>query len=231
MNSTSRKWRGSKTARDTHNPRELERDSDEIRADMDRTLEALERKFSPREVVQRSVGYVREHSAEVAQEIGETVRRNPVPVILTVGGLAWLIAAVAQNRSDANEEWTSEEHESEDDELDEEYAKEADEGVRGRVRTAADRVRTKASEAAHRVGETIQSRTSQARNSFGQFVQEQPLVVGMIALTAGALLGAALPDTEYERRALGASGGDGSSTDRERYGTPIDTDLNPTPTV
>ena len=232
----------SKTTRDTpkpgdnSNPRDLERDSDEIRADMDRTLEALERKFSPREVVQRSVGYVREHGAEVAQEIGETVRRNPVPVVLTVAGIAWLTAAVMQDRSaqSEEEEWTREDDDrDEDEDLDQDAGLdegERGEGFRGRLKSAADRARGKASDAAHRMRETMQSRTVQARNSFGQFVQEQPLVVGMIALTAGALLGASLPVTEYERRTLAGSGSNGG-TRREPYGTSVDEDIAPTPTV
>ena len=42
-------------------PNDLERQAEQIRADMDRTLDALERKFSPEQLLDRSHGYMSDH--------------------------------------------------------------------------------------------------------------------------------------------------------------------------
>jgi ElaB/YqjD/DUF883 family membrane-anchored ribosome-binding protein len=229
MNATTGQSRARDRTREGRDPSDLERDSDEIRRDMDRTLAALERKFSPREVMERSVDYVREHGSELAHELGDTIRRNPIPILLTATGIAWLTAAIARDRrsNEESDQWASEGDDDDDDEYlddeyvsDREYASDQDSAVRGRLRSAAERARERARQVGDRLSDTMHARTSEVQHSFGRFVQEQPLVVGMLALTAGALLGAALPVTEYERRAVagtgnGASRGEQSGTEPE----------------
>lgn len=74
---------------------ELEREGEEIRADLDRTLDEIERKLSPGELLDRSVDFLRDHGSDFLAEAGETVRRNPVPVLLTAAGLALALADVS----------------------------------------------------------------------------------------------------------------------------------------
>lgn len=78
-------------------PTRIERDNEEIRADMNATLDALGRKLSPGQLIDRSVNMLRDHGGEFAASLGEQVKRNPVPLVLTAVGLIWLIAS--QNRS------------------------------------------------------------------------------------------------------------------------------------
>ena len=68
------------------NPEELERNAEQIRADLDRTLNALERKLSPSQLLDRSLAYLRDHSGDLTRSVGEAVRRNPVPIVLAVAG-------------------------------------------------------------------------------------------------------------------------------------------------
>lgn len=75
----------------SRDPEELERAADRLRADMDRTLDALERKLSPSQLLDRSLTYLREHGGDMAVAFGDSVRRNPVPIMLTVAGLGWLV--------------------------------------------------------------------------------------------------------------------------------------------
>ena len=56
MNATTQ--RGDASVRDAS---ELEREGDEIRADMGRTLDELERKFSPEQMMERSMSFLREN--------------------------------------------------------------------------------------------------------------------------------------------------------------------------
>ena len=72
--------------------------AERIRADLDRTLDALERKLSPSQLLDRSLAYLREHGGDMAVALGDSVRRNPVPILLTVAGLGWLIVSSVRTR-------------------------------------------------------------------------------------------------------------------------------------
>jgi uncharacterized protein DUF3618 len=79
-------------------PEQLERAAERIRADLDRTLGALERKLQPSQLLDRSLAYLREHGGEMANAVGDSVRRNPVPILLTAAGLGWLIISAVRTR-------------------------------------------------------------------------------------------------------------------------------------
>jgi hypothetical protein len=169
---------------------DLERESDEIRADMDRTLNEIERQLSPRELLDRSVEFVREHGSDFVREAGDTVRSNPVPVLLTAAGLVWLTAAVASSRSKTSRRWRNDGNGSQigshiDEDLDS-----FDDFADGQGYASAEH---------SSAGDTLR----QAGSRFSQLVREQPVAVGALALAAGALLGAALPMSEYESRTMG----------------------------
>jgi hypothetical protein len=87
---------------DNRSPADLEREGDEIRADLDRTLDEIQRRFNPAELMDRSMEYFRENGSELLREAGDTIRRNPVPLLLTAAGLVWLTASVAKSRSSSS---------------------------------------------------------------------------------------------------------------------------------
>lgn len=82
----------------SRDPEQLERAADRIRADLDRTLDALERKLAPSQLLDRSLAYLREHGGEMVDAVGDSVRRNPVPIMLTVAGLGWLVVSATRAR-------------------------------------------------------------------------------------------------------------------------------------
>ena len=65
---------------------------------MDRTLDALERKLSPSQLLDRSLAYLREHGGDMAVAFGDSVRRNPVPIMLAVAGVGWLVVSSVRTR-------------------------------------------------------------------------------------------------------------------------------------
>lgn len=206
-------------------PADLEREGEEIRADLDRTLDEIERKLSPGELLDRSVDFLRNNGSDFIREAGETVRANPIPVLLTAAGLIWLTTSIAsRNRSrssgyEEGGEFSSYGGSSEYGDSD--YGQEGGSGIRGKVEEARARV----SSAAHRVTDRVsgraqdvagrvrgrvsssmhsmQDRTQGMRSNVMHLVQEQPIALGALALAAGALLGAALPITQYENRLVG----------------------------
>jgi hypothetical protein len=74
-------------------PEQLEHEIDVTRAELEATLEALERRLSPNELVNQALTQVRRHGGEFAQNLGDSVKQNPLPTLLTSIGIAWLMAA------------------------------------------------------------------------------------------------------------------------------------------
>lgn len=204
---------------DNRTAADLEREGEEIRADLDRTLDEIQQRFSSGELLDRSVEFLRNTGSELLREAGETVRRNPVPVLLTAAGLLWLTSSVvssrrhpearggarggagprssrsgAHSRGDYSSQGYSAQWSRGDD---------WDNSVHGRMRNAAHRVRSKVQQRMSSSMQAAQSHTYEARSHFSNLVQEQPIALGALALAAGALLGAALPMTRYENRWVG----------------------------
>ncbi len=69
---------------------ELEREVRESRADLERTLDAIQDRLAPGQLVDQVARYLRENGAEFAHNLGDTVKRNPVPAVLVGAGLAWM---------------------------------------------------------------------------------------------------------------------------------------------
>jgi ElaB/YqjD/DUF883 family membrane-anchored ribosome-binding protein len=74
-------------------PATLEREIDQTRANMDRTLGALERKLSPGQLLDQAMEFARENGGEFANNLGRSVKENPVPALLTAVGIAWMVAS------------------------------------------------------------------------------------------------------------------------------------------
>src|SRR5690606_10205189 len=72
-------------------PDELEREIDETRAEVQATLYALERKLSPEQLLDRTLGRVRSDGGEFVHNLSESVKNNPMPLLLTSIGLAWMM--------------------------------------------------------------------------------------------------------------------------------------------
>ena len=174
-------------------PEQLERTADRIRADLDRTLDALERKLSPSQLLDRSLAYLREHGGEMAYAVSDSVRRHPVASMLTVAGLGWLIVSATRTRAPIDvtvgDEYVGDGEDSppEDDAGDESsYADNSTRRSRFYHRVAAARARTR--RAQYRVVSSIEDR---------------PLLFAGLAIAIGAVIGAVLPSTEYEDKVVG----------------------------
>lgn len=77
---------------DGKSPGEIESEIEQTRAEMNHTLDEIQRKLSPGQLVDEALSYVRGSGAGgFAANFGATVRDNPVPVTLLGVGLAWLM--------------------------------------------------------------------------------------------------------------------------------------------
>lgn len=86
---------------DTRSPEQIERDLAAKRSRIDDTIDALQEKLSPGQLLDQGLGYLRGGGAsEFGSNLGRTVRDNPVPIALVGIGLTWLMTS-GQSRGHA----------------------------------------------------------------------------------------------------------------------------------
>lgn len=78
----------------------LEREVDAERAKVSQTIDALQSKMSIGNVVDQVTEAVGAHGGDVARNLGRQMRDNPLPLLLTGIGLAWLMAGNGQRSAD-----------------------------------------------------------------------------------------------------------------------------------
>lgn len=158
-------------------PARLEREIDEQRQDISETLRALEEKFSSREIADQVLHYFGGHSREWAQSLSGSLKANPIPALLTVVGVTWLMMGERNSpRENAGE-------------------------LREKASSAGEAMRSRAASARDGLAHSAAS----VRNNFEHMTHEQPLALGAVGIALGALVGAALPRTEQENRLMGRS--------------------------
>lgn len=191
-------------------PADLEREAEQIRADMDRTLDALERKFSPEQLLDRSLSYLRDHGGELTQTLGATMRNNPVPIVLTLAGITWLVASSYNSRQPPGQDLSSRFARSGVGQKLQQRASTARERLHSTVDSTRERLSSTRGAASGRVSGAVQSARDNARVRARQMqdrvytmMDDQPLVLGALAVAVGAIIGTAIPSTRYENRVLG----------------------------
>ncbi|HEX5046725.1 MAG TPA: DUF3618 domain-containing protein [Gammaproteobacteria bacterium] len=212
-------------------PDELAREADSARHAVEGTLSELEQRLSPGQMLDRVMDAVKEHGGEFGENLLAQVRNNPLPTLFAGIGIAWLMASsktaprsAGYDRSrmgdgdgmssafDSARGTASSTFDSARDTASAAYdsTKNAAMDAMGATRAAASGAADAAGQAAHRVADVTRrtmdtmaeaSRTGAA--TVTDLYREQPLVLGAVAIVAGAALGAMLPSTRAEDGLLG----------------------------
>jgi ElaB/YqjD/DUF883 family membrane-anchored ribosome-binding protein len=232
---------------DHRSPEEIEDDLERTRAEVSSTIDAIQNKLTPGQLMDQAFAYARTSlPAEFGSNLANTVRDNPVPVALMGVGIAWLMMS---GRRNGNGGTVRARRQAYDDDIDHGYdAQYEDSGgmhgdkLRGAMESISekgsewraqaerksryaadkasdlghrisdkasaftDRARNIGSETRHRVsdiGQRSQQQYYRAKDGVNRMVDEQPLMVGVLGLAAGALLGALLPSTRREDEMMG----------------------------
>jgi ElaB/YqjD/DUF883 family membrane-anchored ribosome-binding protein len=83
---------------DNRSPEEIESDIERTRADFSSTIEAIQQKLTPREMMDQAVDYaLSTPPGAFGANIVTSVRDNPIPIALIGIGVAWLMAARRQS--------------------------------------------------------------------------------------------------------------------------------------
>ena len=86
--------------RDTQkDPHQLEREIDATRAELAATLEELEHRLAPSDLLGQLWNQVRRRGGEFGGNLGQSMKDNPVPVLLRSIGIAWIMASDGRRRA------------------------------------------------------------------------------------------------------------------------------------
>jgi hypothetical protein len=205
-------------------PAQLERDIDRTRSSLERTVDELETRLSPGELLDQALGVARDYGGDFATNLGRSVRNNPVPVVLTGVGLAWMMASSNEPRAPSR----TYAHSTDLSDSVGDAKQRLQSGVRS-ARSAASAAGDRAAhlkdslgDAATNAGERVRMESDRIRRGFDHLMEEQPLLVGALGIALGAALGAALPRTEHEDRLMGETSDSAARSVKEKASDVID---------
>ncbi|HEY9198016.1 MAG TPA: DUF3618 domain-containing protein [Gammaproteobacteria bacterium] len=216
-------------------PDEIEADLNHTRARMEDDLAALEDRLSPGHLIDEALGYLRTGgAADYFHNLGETAKRNPIPLALVSTGLAWLALSGRSGNSGEGDTGTASGQASSEYGFEGAWQSDAEYGVDNgslaedmkakagqswdRTASGAGAAVNAAKDKAHRVAESTRQgmhsareqtrrRAEQAREGArraGEYLREQPLIGAGIALAIGAILGGLLPSSRREDELMGS---------------------------
>lgn len=173
--------------------RELELELDQTRARIDERARALQDRLSPGQVFERVYDQIRDSGGrEFFSNLGRKVSENPLPIALSSVGIAWLMLSSRREREFVH---TGNGHGR---------ATEAVRRAGEKARSASQYVAERGRELGHRV----RSGTGRVQDTWQRMLEDQPLVLGLLGIAAGAALGVALPRTGVEDEWLGEASDD-----------------------
>lgn len=77
---------------DKRSPEEIERDLAQTRAEVSSTIDAIQQKLTPGQLMDQAIDYWRSSApADFGSNLSQSVRQNPLPVTLIGVGIAWLM--------------------------------------------------------------------------------------------------------------------------------------------
>ena len=181
-------------------PQGLEREIDETRAHMDRTLSALGEKLSPGKLLDQTLSYFRAHGGGMAEGVGRFAKDHPVPFAILGLGVAWILLTPKSTGDFEPKRYGS----GRDDDLEDA----ADEYTGNRHIKAADEAKGSnlvegVSSVAHRAIDQAQAQTEPLMRGLRVMARDQPFLLASLGIALGAAIGALLPESEPERRWLG----------------------------
>ena len=204
---------------------DLEREVEDARGRIDRTVEELKDKMHPKEMFDEASRMMGGASNKILSTAVEQLRENPIPVALIGLGVAWL--AIGQTRRTHGDTPTYaggryDDYKGYDDHQGigaklsagaeaardkvsraAEKAKDGFDTARHNAADGVEHARERASQMAHDAQDRFSAYSRAAKVRFDDTLQAEPLVIGAIGLAVGAAIGAAMPASDVERRYLG----------------------------
>jgi hypothetical protein len=212
----------------THTPRSrgddpdrIEQDIEQTRARLDRTIDAIEGKLSPMQLLGQLMSFSKAGGGQFAGGLASAARTHPGPVTLLSLGAGWLMMADRSRMvSPTGRESTGSSGSKAKERMQEagqavlrkthdfgEKTKAAVGAMQDGMHHLADTARVEGDELRHQatqLKDTVMTSTEEniawLQNTAAKLLQENPMAAGALMMAAGALLGGALPVSDAERR-------------------------------
>lgn len=203
---------------DSHkDPDTLEQEIDAKRASISNIVDSLESRFTPGQLFDQAMTYAKGNGGEFFQNLGATLKNNPLPAVLTGLGLAWL--AINQNRPFSPGPASHGPGLGERLSAGVGQVSEAFGHLGERMHDASDATKEKARDLKDKAGDLghsatlrlddaaqgVGGRAQVLKDQFEHLLKGQPLVLATIGIALGAALGAALPSTRKEDELMGST--------------------------
>jgi len=184
---------------------QFERDADSRRAKMDSTLDQLKDRMSVDRLVDDATRFLGlDQAGATLRRIGGTMQANPVALGLMGVGLACLIVGFGSSRGSAprragqdDDTWTS-------------GLSGAAGDAAGRVRDAVGTVQSEAADLASAARDKVESGLGRVSETAGHLredlsarLEDNPLLIGGLAVLLGTVVGISLPRTQTENSLMG----------------------------
>jgi ElaB/YqjD/DUF883 family membrane-anchored ribosome-binding protein len=205
-------------------PETLEREIKQTRADMNVTLDSLEQKLTAGQLLDQCLKFFGRTGSEIGSSLGQCIKENPMPALLTATGIAWMMSGSRQDRSvtryryypdEGSDPTDPDQHTGEGtlskigDKLQSGAASarsqlaSSKDSAKETLNTTLNKTTESVRETVNRTTSAAQAQARRAREGFNSLLEEQPLVLGAIGVALGAAIGAAIPSTEQEDRLVG----------------------------
>jgi hypothetical protein len=161
----------------TRRPEEILAEIHRTRDEMDHTLQAIEHRLTPGQLVDQGLDYLKNSGArEYVNNLSSSVKTHPLPATLTGIGIAWLMAVGNRQPAQPSSYNTGP-------------------GIGERMQSAKER--------AAQIGSSARQQLDRARGGWDSMLNEHPLALGAICLAIGAVVAAMAPRSEKEDRLMG----------------------------
>lgn len=172
-------------------PAQLEHEIDQQRNHIEEIVRALESRLSPGQMLRGLFDSGKDGGGEFARNLGNTIKANPVPALMTAAGMVWLYAG--QNRQPSASTGHPRAH----------AMGERMQGMREGVSGKLDSARQRTGDSMHHAADRARDGARRANEGAHRMLNENPMAAGAIAIAVGALLGSVLPSTRKEDELLG----------------------------
>ncbi|BAP44274.1 nutrient deprivation-induced protein [Pseudomonas sp. StFLB209] len=167
------------TNNSTGSPEQLQREVDEQRSSIDQIVEALEKKMSPGQWIDQTIAYARENGGELAGNLGQNIKQNPLPAVLLSVSIAWLMLG---QRSTADRSSASTVGNGVD-------------SLKDKLQAGASNLKDKASQ----LGDlNLRQQGQRLQSGMTDLMHQQPLALAGVAIALGAAIGQNLPPGERQ---------------------------------
>ena len=204
---------GARAGTDEGDPRALEIRSEieETRQEMSETIEAIQEKLRPGNIVAGAASATGERVKHMAYSAAGTaeewfeasggsglidrIRQNPIPAALAGAGLVWL--AFSNGGPSRRSSYRYDRSDRDRSDYDNDYSGWQAERQRGGS------MPSRLSASAESAMEETRRMARRGQNRLNQMIHENPIAVGAAAMVLGAAIGLALPETERENELMG----------------------------